>query len=105
MVAIGVKTFLTEQIDGGENIDIDSAANVHSVPSGETHEITVLANTTVTGTATVKIDGETTGITESVVANKTRVIWTGIVVGDSSTSVVNCILASGRAWGVFIRLA
>ncbi len=105
MVAIGVKTFLTQQTNGGRNIDINVAADVHIVPDGETHEITVLANTTALGTATTIIDGEGTGITESVTADRTRVIYTGIVTGDGSTSAVNCVLTSGRAWGVFIRKA
>lgn len=105
MVAIGVKTFLTEQANGGQTIDIDPAADVHIVPDGETHEVTVLATVTTAATATILIDGEATGITEEVIANKTRIIFTGIVTGDSSTSTVNCLLVNGRAWGVFIRLA
>ena len=96
---------LTEQSAGGQPVDISSAADVHIVPDGQTHEVTVLANLAAAGDITIKIDGESTGIQEACEAKKTRVVWTGIVTGNSSTSAINLNAgATGPAWGKYRRL-
>ncbi len=96
---------LTQQSAGGQPVDISSAADVHIVPSGETHQITVMANIAVDGDVTVKIDGESPGFAETLTGKKTRMIYEGIVTGDASTSAVNVNAgATGLAWGVFRKL-
>lgn len=96
---------LTEQSAGGQPVDISSAADVHIVPSGETHQVTVMANVAADGDVTVKIDGESTGFNETLVAKKTRVVYEGIVIGNASTSAVNLNAgATGLAWGVYRKL-
>lgn len=96
---------LTETSAGGQPVSIASAADVHIVPDGETHQVTVMANITAAGDVTVKIDAEATGFAETLEAKKTRVIYEGVVVGNGSTSAVNVNAgAAGLAWGVFRQL-
>jgi len=96
---------LTEQSAGGQPVDISTAADVHIVPSGETHQVTVMANLDVAGSVTVKIDGEATGFKETLETKKTRIIYDGIVIGNASTSIINVDAgATGLAWGVFRQL-
>jgi hypothetical protein len=98
--------FGTEQTSGGRSIDVASAANVHIVPSGEKHKVTVFGNSITGGDFVVKIDGESTGITETTEAKKTRVIWTGVVTGDASTSAINVDgPADGRCWVEYQKLS
>ncbi len=98
--------FLTEQTGDGKHISVASAADVHIVPNGEKHEVTVLANATTAEDITVKIDGETTGIVEALSANKTRVIWTGVLDAQTGTAAINCESGGSTAlvWGKYRKL-
>lgn len=97
---------LTEQANGGQTIDISSAADVHIVPSGETHFLEVYANLAASGDVTIKVDGESTGVQEACEAKKTRCVFKGAVTGNASTSALNLNAgATGRAWGVYRKLA
>ena len=98
--------FGSAQTGNGRTIDVSSAANVHVVPNGEIHSIVVYCNMTAAGEATVKIDAETTGIVEACEAKKTRIIWSGTIVGGVSNSQVNVACnGAGRAWAEYRKLA
>lgn len=88
----------TAQGAGGTHVDIrngGSGNNVHVVPNGETHEVTVVAMSDTSGTVTTKIKGETNGVIEAVTANEQRIVFTGIVVGTSGGSAVHCLASAG----------
>jgi len=100
--------FLSGQTNGGRKIDITSNTTVHTVPSGEKHEITIIARSAGPAVVDVTIDGESTsGPGEAIPANEMRVIFTGVVVGDGSTSIVavNANGADAVCWGKIIKLA
>jgi len=89
----------SEQAASGQGLDISSAADVHIVPSGEEHEVTVIVNLAADGDVTVKINGEATGFQESCTGKKSRIIYTGVVIGDGSTTAINVNAgATGQAW-------
>jgi len=98
---------LTEQTEDGRSIAVATAADVHLVPTIEKHEVTVFANTTADENLTVKIDGETTGIEETVTARKTRVIWTGVIDNTAAGTAAINVDSDGttaRVWGKFRKL-
>lgn len=99
-------SFLNQQANGGQTIDVSSAADVHIVPSGETHFIEVFVNKATAGDVTVKIDAESTGYAEACEAKRTRCVFKGAVTGNSGTSAVNINAgATARAWGTYRKLA
>ena len=98
---------LTGQSAGGQHIAVTTAQTVHTVPSGETHRVTVLGTATTNMDVTVKVDGETTGAIITVPAKEQRVVWTGVVVGNASTSIVELTASTGtlQACGEYVKLA
>jgi hypothetical protein len=99
--------FLTSQANNGKSIAVSGATTVHTVPNGERHEIVVLANATAAEDITVKIDGESVGIVESLTAKQSRIVWTGVITGGASNSTVICSSSSttARFWGKYIKLS
>ena len=106
MVEIG---FGTEQSAGGSPVDIaTAAADVHIVPSGETHQVVIYANSVEAVDVIIKIDGEATGITEQLAVKTTRAIWRGILFGNSSTSAINVDASAATtafAWAEFRKIS
>lgn len=99
---------LSGQSGNGQSIALStSPATAHTnTDSGVPHEVTILANATVAEDITVKVAGESTGVVESLEANKTRVIWTGIIVGGVSNNTVTLTStgSTARAWGKYRKL-
>lgn len=98
---------LTSQPADGRHIAVSGTTTVHTVPDGETHEVTVLANATAAEEITVKIDGETTGVVESLTAKQSRIVWTGVITGGTGNTTITCASSSTTAmfWGKYIKLA
>lgn len=98
---------LTAQSAGGQHIAVTTATTVHTVPDGEKHRVTVLGTATASMDVTVKIDAEATGAIITVPAKEQRVIWTGVVTGNSGTSIVELTASTGtlQVCGEYVKLS
>lgn len=90
--------FLTGQGTDGQTKQITSSATtVHTVPTGEKHELTIIASATAAAVITTKPAGDSVGQTEGVEADKQRVVFTGVVTATGSSKTITCQTNTGTA--------